>query len=59
MSMFAFQTRNLIYTDIIRKIDQLQNAFTEIQEDDGPLFKSHAAQFLQKAMESNELGRRI
>ena len=27
--------------------------------DDGPLFKSHAAQFLQISMERNELGRRI
>ena len=31
-------------------MDQLQNALTEIQEDDAPLFKSHASQFLQISM---------
>lgn len=51
------QLKNLIYRDINRKVQQLQNYLQGIQEKDGHLFKENALSFLQIIKKHNALGR--
>ena len=53
------QTKNLIYGDVNRKVQQLQNSLQAIQENDDHLFKEKDFSFLEIIEERNALGRRL
>ena len=53
------QTKNLIYGDVNRKVQQLQNPLQAIQENDGHLFKENVLSILDITEEHNALGRML
>jgi hypothetical protein len=52
------QTRNLIYSNVNYKLEQLKSALLTIEEDDGPKFKNHATDFLNISISGLGLARR-
>ena len=53
------QTRNLIYSNVNRKLQQLKDSLLVIEQDDGPLFLAHAEEFLAISRDRLGLARRL